>query len=113
ALAVWPAEGLESKQSPALLLVEAADAELLRKVIDKLCEAQRQSGQVLDSHEATYHGASYRVRLIRKAEGQSLVCLATLDKIAVMTSSERILQQVVDLRGGEETAVKSVAQEEK
>lgn len=105
AMAVWP--GSESPQS-GLFLLEAADQALLERAMDALADAHRRAGDLMDEGELEHAGSKYRVRLLERGDADLSIYVATLGPIGVLTGSENVMRQVLELHAGQADGAKGL-----
>lgn len=106
AVAVWPGEGAPSG---GLFLLEAADQALLERAILALADAHRRAGDLMGEGELEHAGIKYRVRTLDRGENNLSIYVATLGPIGVLTGSEQVMHQVLELHAAKEPSDKSLA----
>ncbi|MBX3411429.1 MAG: hypothetical protein KF708_01835 [Pirellulales bacterium] len=106
AVAVWPGAG-----APAggLFLLEAADQKLLERAMLALADAHRRVGDLKQEGELEHAGSKYRVRTLDRGENNLSIYVATLGPIGVLTGSEAVMHQVLELHAATEVNEKSLA----
>jgi len=97
ALAVWPPEKL-GEDGPLLLLVEAPDAETLRKAVTGWQAALQKSGELISAETRNYAGATYTIRKVRRGDHEVTEFLAVSDDLGLLSNREAILKQALLLR---------------
>jgi hypothetical protein len=95
--AVWPPDRPGS-DGPALLLVEAPDAPLLRQVVDRFVEQRKQAGKLKEARELEFGGRTITVYQIEGQANRPAVFLAAWNELGVMTTSGPILERVLKAR---------------
>lgn len=106
AMAVWP--GSETPEA-GLFLLEAADQELLERAMAALADAHRRAGDLADEGENEHAGSKYRVRVLERGENDLSIYVATLGPIGVLTGSERVMHQVLELHAQQDSEAKDLA----
>ncbi len=109
-LAIWPPQDADEKQGPGLLLVEAADADLLATLVAGVRDVQERSGELRQSRLVTYRGLEYEERLIERDGGKVHVYLAVLQRIGVLANHAGTIERVLDLHLAREATSASLSQ---
>jgi hypothetical protein len=109
ALAVWPPSTPGADDGPALVVTKAADSDMLRRLIDALCDAQRRTGKLLPNEQLSVGDRPFEVRVIQPEPGKPPVLIAMLGQHGVMTNHRPILRQVIALYMGHEDSPGSLA----
>jgi hypothetical protein len=108
-LAAWPAERLGEENGPGLLMVEASNPATLAKLIEGVNQAQTRSGELVEYRERKHAETVYQVRTLRRRGAESTLFLASSDRIAVLTSHEPQMRQVLELLANRPEAAMSLA----
>lgn len=107
-IAVWPGEMGRQEPGPGAFLIRAADPALLSRIVERLVSMQRR-GDAASVREATYAGRSYYVQQPQRAQPEVQVCLAAVGNVGVVTNREQVMQQVLELLGGDAPVESSLA----
>src|ERR1700677_2593905 len=95
-LAYWPAPPGRPEQEQGLLLIRARKADVLKKLVDSLNKAQKESKELKRLEERQYKGVKYCRREDQRNEHFVLVD----DNLFAFASKESLVKWIVDRRRG-------------
>lgn len=90
--AFWPGADDRPEREEGLLLLWAPDEKVLARVVDRLNEADRQSGELQRLEPRTHGGATY----LHRVEAEGSVCYYLHGPLFALASREQTLQAVID-----------------
>ncbi|HUY90743.1 MAG TPA: hypothetical protein VMV10_18560 [Pirellulales bacterium] len=99
--AVWPPAG-DSTDGPALLLVEAKDRRLLKRVLDNLVALQRDAGKLKKTSTLEHAGLRCEVHWLASGENRDQLYLTTLDNLAIVANDEGLIRDALSLSASAE-----------
>jgi hypothetical protein len=128
ALAIWPAneapaDGSRDDARPGppdrqpnqgqrvLLLVEADDADLLRRAIRHWLAAHQRSNVVEAAKESRHAGSDYHQLSVRRGSTMVRLFLAQVGRVGVLASSDELMRSVLSLHAAAPGAGASIADE--
>ncbi|MEK6239684.1 MAG: hypothetical protein N2C14_33610 [Planctomycetales bacterium] len=98
ALAVWPPKTSDPENVPWLLVVQARDAELLKKAVAGLNDATRQGKEFVSIREAAHADVGYHVRVLNRSGKESTEYLAAAGTFGFLTNQESLLKTALELK---------------
>jgi hypothetical protein len=97
--AVWPARQRDG-DGIALLVFRTPDAELLAKVFEGIVSAQQKAGKLREARSVEYAGKRYAIQAIQGNPGHADSCMAIDGEFGFLSSSDKILEQVLKAHAG-------------
>ncbi|HQU42320.1 MAG: hypothetical protein B7Z73_00295 [Planctomycetia bacterium 21-64-5] len=94
--AIWPPQNPAIQKPSALLLIDSADEQFMRRTLDNLVAARRQAGRWKGKHTLPLAGGPVSVDVVLPDDEQSEFFIASLGSIAAVSTSESLLRLVLD-----------------
>ncbi|HVA51483.1 MAG TPA: hypothetical protein VNH11_34390 [Pirellulales bacterium] len=94
--AIRPPENPAKQKPSALLLVDSADEQFMRRTLDNLVAARRQAGRWKGKHTLTVAGGPVSVDVVLPDDDQSEFFIASVGSMAAVSTSESLLRSVLD-----------------
>ena len=108
--AVWPKDAKEPGPGHGLLLLRAADRDLLLRVMQGLGTPQMRGNNVIEVQEVVLHGATFWKRVQHSESRSRTVYLAAAGDVGIVTSNESIMRRVLELWAEVPTGIESLAE---
>lgn len=99
-LAVWPSAPTGDVLGRGLLMFEASDASLLTKLQSSLADEETGAMPDMDIRQPMHAGRAYVMRQIESEGMTRSLCFAALDKLAIVTGDESLMQRALELHAG-------------
>ncbi|HJT36436.1 MAG TPA: hypothetical protein VJ783_30720 [Pirellulales bacterium] len=107
--AVWPPAEGRSPKGDALLLIEAADRDLLNESLRRLVEARRSAGRWHGRRTIEAVGQTFAIEVIARDDEPTDIYLAVDGALGIMATSEAVVRGVIERRGASATDADSLA----
>ena len=107
--AIWPPVDPVADKPSALVLAEAADADLMRLTLDKLVTARRQAGRWRGQRAVEIGGESFAIDAVAADDDQSEFYITSAGNVAMIATSEPLLRSVLERRAEPEKKPSSLA----
>ncbi|HEX7447877.1 MAG TPA: hypothetical protein VF306_10050 [Pirellulales bacterium] len=107
--AVWPPGEGRSPKGDALLLIEAADRELLDQSLRRLVEARRAASRWHGRRTIEAAGQTFSVEVIARDDEPTDVYLAIDGELGVMATSESLVRGAIERRAAAQAETDSLA----
>ena len=107
--AIWPPFDPAVDKPAALLLVESADEELMRRSLETLVAARRQAGRWRGQHTLQVADHTFSVDVVVPDDEGSEFFLTSVDRVAVIATSESLVRDVLERRAAIEKRTSSLA----
>ncbi|HEX5444413.1 MAG TPA: hypothetical protein VFW87_11310 [Pirellulales bacterium] len=98
--AVWPPAEGRSPKGDALLLIEAADPELLGQSLHRLVEARRAANRWHGRRTIEAAGRAFALEAVARDDEPSDIFLAVDGELGMMATSEAVIRGVLERRAG-------------
>lgn len=108
-LAVWPSLPTGDVLGRGLLMFEASDAELLARLQSSLADAQAGAAPDMEVRQPTHAGQTYVKRQVEHQGVTRSLCFAALDRLAIVTGDETLMQRALELYSQPQDAAGSLA----
>jgi hypothetical protein len=108
-LAIWPGEFHNVETSRLLMLVESRDNQSANQFVEVLRESFGKSPATLRARTLMHASAPYFVADLLQGGARVQVALATLDRVALLASSEAILRRALELAEPRPTGVRPIS----
>ena len=96
--AVWPPGEGRSPKGDALLLIEAADRDLLNESLRRLVEARRAAGRWHGRRTIDAAGQTFAIEVIARDDEPTDIYLAVDGELGIMATSEAVVRGVIERR---------------
>jgi hypothetical protein len=107
-VAVWPPADPVADKPAALLLMESADRQLLKRSLDKLVAARRQAGRWRGNRSLEIEGETFSIDAVVPDDEQSEFFITSADNVAILATSEQLISAVLKRRAAVDESASSL-----